>query len=460
MSAAERGGSARARGATELRSLAEQEEDEAPQQADTAARNLWFGLDPDEVFSYQTMKMVRIKDCRLGVLYLFLVSCVVLYILVIVFYIEGKHSLQDTGIGTVVVRYRGKTISNGRVYDQADLRFPAIEPSGTFIMTKRITMMGQTVQSCVDMDFPARTCPCEEGEQCSADGYCETDSWCPSLGDRNALDPPEAARVERIDGLEHTKLTIMSGIAFPGIGNYFYRTGMSKGAVNPFKNITLGELLAMAQPPVEVSEIVDTGAVILLSLHWHCDVLGECEPEPEVRREDHGQGFVQKRARHRRVNGERFRDAYYIYGVRILVDSAGLGRQISFVMIIMQIGSGLALLSMASFLTDGLMLSNFYSPVRRTAYYACKVRETRDYSDLQDRINLIQDHREEMVHARAQGTLFGRSANGENGSDVLDRAASSQGRGGPDVVFGLGPGGRGGLPSTILRGRAPATEGS
>lgn len=448
----------------ELRAVVDEGEEEerprAARQALTHRPTPWEQrFDLDRIFAYQTQKMVRVKDSRLGLMNLLIKALVVLYVLVVVFGLEGKHSQKDRGVGTTVVKFNCRLISDEKVYDNADLRFPAIEPGGIFIATKKITQMAQEVDHCEDMDSPPRPCPCEDGETCGPDNHCLQAGWCPSLGDRNADDPPDGSRVERIKGLEESSLQILSGISFPNIGNKFYRTGGSKGAVNPFEDIKLKELFKMIDPPLKLEDVIDTGAVILVSLNWMCNVREECEPEVTVAREDGGRGFVQKRARHRRVQGTRFRDAYYIYGVRILVDSIGMGHHMSLVMIIMQVGSGLALLRTASFITDSLMLSNVYKdPVRRRAYYACKVTETQDYSDLQDRINLIENHREEVSQHQAATTLLGKSTSGASGTGIASglrtRGGTPQTRAGAEVVFGLGPGGRGGMTSSLLRGRS------
>ena len=49
----------------------------------------------------------------------------------------------------------GKAFSeDGKAFDQADLRFPEVEPSGAFIATRFVTIAEQTVGSCVDFDRP------------------------------------------------------------------------------------------------------------------------------------------------------------------------------------------------------------------------------------------------------------------------------------------------------------------
>lgn len=403
----------------------EEEEDQKPKAKPT---------DWDTVCAYLTFKVVRIRDKNLGMLYWGIVTLVILYIIIIALGVEGKHQYQEPGIGTVITRMHGKGFIDQKAFDKADLRFPEIEPFGAFIATKIITMRNQKVDNCIDFDNP---CPCRKGAEC-VDGFCKDQAWCPSLGDGN-VKRPQGATVEVIEGLEDFIVEIHSGIAFPGIGNFFYVTGASPLAVgkNIFKNIRLVDLLKMASPPVKLEDVLETGAVIGVSFWWNCDVLEDgCEPVANVKSLDNGRGFTQKRAHHVMVNGVDTREAILTAGIRIVVDSSGLGRKVSFVLIMIQVGSGLALLRTASMASDFMMIQ-LYPKVRREAYYKCKVIETDDYSDLQDRINLIREHKHE-THA------------------LLGKVVSQGGRGGAGagVSLGLGAGARGGMATAILRGPA------
>jgi len=97
------------------------------------------------------------------------------------------------------------------------------------------------------------------------------------------------------------------------------------------------------------------------------------------------------------------REALYLNGLRILVDSSGIGKKDSLVLAIIQVGSAIALIRVAAIVADNLMLyMPLYSQTRRDAYYKCKVHETNDYSDLQDRINLIEATG--IRHKQARGT--------------------------------------------------------
>jgi len=422
---------ARSGQAVELQPVVDEiEEEEKETQKAKALQN--SGLDWDRICAYKTFKVVRIRDRQLGFCYWGIVTCVILYVVVFCFSIDGKHQQQEPGVGTVLTKVFGKAYSGDKVFDPSDLRFPVIEPSGAFLLTRRVTI-SQKRGKCVDWDQPKR-CPCDEGETCNGD-YCEVSGWCPSLGDKNAQKPPPEAVVDEIEGLNKIVLKIMSGIAFPGLGNRFFVTGGSPGATNQFKNITVEQVLALTDPPQKLDKkLLSTGALIGVSFFWACAVdAGDCEPSVVIKRLDSGQGFVQKRARYSRQGTEETREALYMNGLRILVDSSGIGKKASMVLAIIQVGSAIALIRVAAIVADNIMLYSLqYTKTRREAYYKCKVQETKDYSDLQDRINLIQETK---------------------GRDVSGARPKGGASAGAHVALGLGAGGRGGLASTIIRGR-------
>jgi hypothetical protein len=431
----------RAGAGRELQNVVDEEELEEQRAKNEKNKAKGFlGTDWDKSCAYKTFKVVRIRDFKLGLSYWAIVSVVVLYVVVFAFSIEGKHQLQEPGVGTVLTKVIGKAYAGDKVFDPSDLRFPVIEPSGAFLLTRRVAVT-QTRGKCVDWDAP-KQCPCDEaaGETCT-NGYCEVATWCPSLGDKNAHDPPAEAKVDVVQGIDRIILKIMSGIAFPGIGNRFFVTGGSPGASNQFKNISVGDLLSLSDPPLSLdNRLQEYGAFVGVSFFWNCDVSGDCEPTVVIKHLDSGQGFVQKRAHYSRKNGVETREALYMNGLRILIDSSGIGRQSSLVLAIIQIGSAIALIRVAAIVADFLMLNGGidlcggsigYSKVRRDSYYKCKVTETKDYSDLQDRINLIDDTKKREATGRMQNNT----------------------NSGAGVSLGLGAGGRGGLASAVLRGR-------
>lgn len=407
----------------------DEEEDAAPQQKN------FFGLDMDEFCAYKTMKMVRVRDTRLGVLYWISVLIVLLYIVLYALGVNRMHQYHDTGVGAVITTLKGKAMFQGKAYDEADLAFHPADSHGTFLATRILTVRGQKVDQCIDYTQP---CSCKDGPDCSVGvggHYCKRLAWCPSLGDGNAgtsPPPPASAEVVTLQGLGQLELDIFSGISFPGIASQFFVTGGSKGSVNPFKNETIASLLQRVQPPVKLEDVASHGALIGVSFLWNCDVFENCEPAVAVRRLDQT-GFSEQRSRQYSGDaGTLLRDTTVAFGIRILVDSSGTGRKTSSTLVLVQLGSGLALLQLAGWFTDFAMM-NLFSKARRHRYVEFKIIETRDYSDLKDRIDLLE--KDEQSEARE---LLG-SYVGDGQDDEADLGPSA--------------GGYGGLGSAVLRGR-------
>jgi len=305
-------------------------------------------------------------------------------------------------------------------------------------MTRRIRMPGQTMGNCIDWDSPQK-CPCGKHGTCVAGDFCEVKTWCPSVGDHNVDNLPSGAVVEDITGLETAALMIVAGISFPSITSDFFVAGKSPDSSTQHKNIKISEILDLADPPVKMEDMKDTGGIIAVNFLWNCDLSfsSQCEPKLSVKRVDDGTGFVQKRARKMTVDGVETREVYYMYGLRFIVDSSGLGRQIALVPIVIQLGSCLALIQIAAMAADFIML-NMYEKDRSGAYYRCKVKTTADYSDLQDRLNLV-DEQKQQARSDMRAGLF------------------KSGGAGAGLSLGLGAGGRGTM-SSVLRDRSAAAS--
>lgn len=407
------------------------EEDVAPQQKHLLGTNL------DELCAYKTMKVVRMRDTRLGVLYWISVLFVLLYVILYALGVNRMHQYHDTGIGVALTTLKGKAIFQSKAYDAADLAFHPADSHGTFLATRILTVRGQKVDQCLDYTQP---CDCKDGPDCSVGTgghFCKRLAWCPSLGNGNAgtsPPPPPSAEVINLEGLGRVELDIVSGISFPGIGSHFFVAGGSTGSSNPFKNETVETLLKRVQPPIMLADIASQGALIGVSFLWNCDVMEDCEPAVAVRRLDKS-GFSEQNSRqYSGKDGVLLRDTIVTYGIRILVDASGTGRMTSPTLLMVQLGSGLALLQLAAWFADFAML-HFFSQARRHRYIEFKILETRDYSDLRDRLDLL--HQDEGGGNEAHGLL---------GSWTGDA---------PDSDDDLGPasGGHGGLGSAMLRGR-------
>merc|ERR1712100_950034 len=87
------------------------------------------------------------------------------------------------------------------------------------------------------------------------------------------------------------------------------------------------------------------------------------------------------------------RDLYQVKGVRILISSLGEGKKTSLSVIMLQISSGIALLWLAGFAADFLML---HVLPEKKHYRTYKQERTPDFSDLRNKINEVEGERKKL----------------------------------------------------------------
>ncbi|CAD7926499.1 unnamed protein product [Amoebophrya sp. A25] len=425
-------------GGVELRGVVEEDEEEAQveeqeEQEGGDDEEESQPVDWDRTCAYKTLKIVRVRDRYLGILYWSIVVAVILYIVIVAVALDGKHQRQEPGLGSTIVKFQGKAFNaKNEPFDEADLRHPEVEPSGAFIMTRSVTIKGQAAGACVDYDKPCRNVTAAEPKECNCDkasNHCKLPvAWCPSIGEGNidTLKDDGATTIvnEMTKGMEAATLEFFAGISFPGMSKNFFVAGQTEEepiGTHILQSISVGDLLTKAGVE-SYSEIMKTGAILSVAFYWNCDVESPaCHADITVQRVDKGAGYFQKKSHYYKKAGKGARDATYMNGIKILVESSGIGKKTTLVLLLVQLGSCLALLRVASMVADFLML-NCYSDQKVKMYYKCKVIETQDYSDLQDRINIIQESEKETA--------------------LLLRKTKN---------LGMGGGGRGGLAASILR---------
>jgi len=355
--------------------------------------------DLDEIFAYKTIKVVKMLDRRLGFLFYTIQVLVLIYILVFVFAMNQGYLASEISIGQVSVRVIGATYSkvNGLnvPYDAIDMRQPSIENGAVFIATK-IDMIRQERGTCVNPEYPCAIngdCPAIVGvsEQICTNGQCMMHGWCPGIDPSN-----DNAVTVRLEHPEDVILWFRSSISFPTLSaNATFSTmnhedpvfSEAHGATDAW---TLKELINLADGPL--GAIKEDGALMSVRLEWTCrtDTGDGCDaPIPHISRLDEGKvrGFSYHTAHYiREPSLDMSRDKRVLMemtGVRILVASKGTGKQVSLMATVLQISSGLALLSVAKLATDIMMLQVL---PEKEHYRKYKEELTPDFSDLRDKV--------------------------------------------------------------------------
>lgn len=356
--------------------------------------------DPDKVFPYTTERVLRIKDKWLAIFGLLLTLCVLLYIVIYVFYLLQHYLVAVRATGYNYFRTEGKAYSvnddsSTEVWDIGDMIYPEQDSTGFFVGIHLYRIKAQTMGYCgkvceVDEDCPSL--PPHSKPKCMENGRCEQLNWCPSMDS----DHSEFIEEVELKGFENVKTYIWTGINFDALSSPDYISHKdSSNVAYPDDRATvypLGDILNEAGIS-DVDEIRRTGAIVELKIYWDCDVeKNECNPKPEYNRIDGDSSSVPiifNRAIHYYLDGVEYRDYYRWVAVKVFISSKGRGYKFSVIKTVIQIASALALIKLSTSISDFGMW--YFTPERRRELLrAFKVENSVDFSDKADRIDYIK----------------------------------------------------------------------
>lgn len=362
-----------------------------------------MAIDLDKVLPYKTIKQVCLLDRRLGFIFYGVQILVFLYIIGFILLFKKGYLEEELAIGQVEIRVRGKSMfkwnNNEYVVDSADVTDPAIEHNAVFIGTrKEMThqkrgICGNIMYECdQDSDCPKKP-PISQGK-CGPDGLCEEAGWCPPL---DIVSHKKTTEIYQYTNPENFVIWIKAAISFPKLAPNMTYTTMNAPQpvlaeqdpvnVNAYH---MKDLLKSADIDPKDPIVQEQGCMLNLRLQWDCNIDsgdGCAAPMLQVKRLDMG-----------KAQGFDFFDAEYLIdksgfamadqrflrrevGYRLLVASKGTGYKTSVTAIMLQVSSGLALLSLASAVADAVML---YVLPERSHYRRYKEEMTPDFSDIRD----------------------------------------------------------------------------
>jgi len=309
-----------------------------------------------------------------------------------------------------------------RTWDSIDIVQPALEDGAAFISTEVYYTPKQTMGNCSN---PSKQCvtnsdcpnvpPLSTGS-CNG-GFCTEMQWCPAFSDQTV----ETTQLHQLEGQDFLSIWLKAAIMFPSLdaSRVFstideltptpYVDGVSSvsstssgstlgdGKTAPPDMFTVKDLLSLAGTSYET--VQDTGCVLSVSLLWDCFVDGaSCFPTISVQRLDLSakrNGFEYEYANYYRMTdtGPQQRDLYTVKGVRLLLSSRGVGKKVSLSAIMLQVSSLIALLWLANFAADFLMLSVL---PERKHYRTYKQERTPDFSDLRNKIAEVEGEKKKL----------------------------------------------------------------
>jgi P2X purinoceptor 4 len=366
------------------------------------------------LFYYHTTKVVQIRSYKLGFLYYFCLFIIIAYVALYAIYYQRGYQDSDTPIGSTSLKVKGSAYSlNGTdlmVWDAQDVVYPPKETDALFITTNYWQTIGQTRGICDGVD-QSEKCPCssltptlngvEVGTCNNATNFCQLYAWCPVENE------PKGNTQNILTGSENFSVFMRVSVKFPVYN--ILRTNVAGSTLTNGTNLFyVKELLSLAK--YTISDVQETGGVFIVQVNWNCDFdkSAPCNPDPvRVFRIDQFEeptastGFNFRYTYHYYLPNEtgslvEYRDLYKVYGVRFIFLTSGIGRKFSIVPLFINIGSGLALLSVATIISDTIAL---YLLPKRQFYRQVKYEEVEDGNV---KTTLTEDDITEETHLKAE----------------------------------------------------------
>lgn len=368
-------------------------------------------------FEYDTVKVVHIKNKKVGTINRITQLVIILYIIgVAIIYKKGYQTFSSLESSTTT-KVKGTAYTNfsikefnphlrnhedyGRIWDVADYVVPPSESDSFFVTTNVVITSNQTKSTCPeDPKIPEALCDpknnaCQAGTSnllgngvmtgaCvtsdinSKASVCEIYAWCPVEHDLSPL-----KNKALLSASKNFTVLIKNFVEFPKFNirrrnildtnNKTYLQGCHyHPKTNPSCPVfVLGEIIA------EAGENYDTmavkGGVVAIIIEWDCDFdynENYCIPKYSFRRLDDPKAKLAKGWNFRFANyfSDNTRSLYKAYGIKYIVIVHGKGGKFSVVPLLINIGSGLGLLAVATVIGDIFVLY----VLKKRKYYRSK----------------------------------------------------------------------------------------
>jgi len=348
-------------------------------------------------FEYDTPKIVHIRSKKIGILSRSVQACVIAYVVGYVMVYNKGYQDTDKVVSAVTAKVKGNLLTDftdeeledvrpewrslySRVWDETDFVVPPVENNAFFVMTNLVITPNQTRSECPEVG----TWNCTEDFNCtkgatssSSHGVltgicnvttktCQVAAWCPVEENTTPLKNKAI-----LQGSESFTVLIKNHIYFPKFDkqrsnilssqNETYLSTCTHDEEHPFCPIfKLGYIVEAAGQ--NYSDIAFKGGVINIDIKWNCDLdhdfLSHCRPNYQFSRLDDPDAKIAKGWNFRYANyfNENKRTLFKAYGINFVVNVHGEARKFSLIPTLLNLGAGLALLSVATIICDIVVL--------------------------------------------------------------------------------------------------------
>ncbi|XP_055353255.1 P2X purinoceptor 4-like isoform X2 [Paramacrobiotus metropolitanus] len=348
------------------------------------------------LFQYETPRLVTVRSARIGIIYRVVQACIISYLIGYVFVYTKSYQEFDLAESSVVSKIKGLMYARGlegrkEIWDSIDFVVPAQESDAFFIATSMVLTVNQSQEACPeDPNVSRKGVWCETDADCTpgqptpgGNGRktgrcvnwdkeiktCEVNAWCPTETDKTPKKPI-------LHGLDSVTVLVKNHIAFPKFGikrrnildsiNQTYlqscRYNRDTDPLCPIFNVK--DMIMYADE--DVQEISTRGGILGFTISWNCNFdfdQEQCIPVYSFRRLDDKNAKIAKGWNFRTAhyyydyNGTTRRDLVKLWGIRFVFNVNGRAGKFSPVNFLLNLGSGIGLLGIASVVCEFVLLN-------------------------------------------------------------------------------------------------------
>uniref|UniRef100_A0A8C2MYB0 P2X purinoceptor n=1 Tax=Cricetulus griseus TaxID=10029 RepID=A0A8C2MYB0_CRIGR len=340
------------------------------------------------LFEYDTPRIVLIRSRKVGLMNRLVQLLILAYVIGWVFVWEKGYQETDSVVSSVTTKAKGVAVTNTselgfRIWDVADYVIPAQEENSLFIMTNMIITVNQTQSTCAEI--PDKTTICDSDSNCTmgstgthSNGIgtgkcvpfnesvktCEVAAWCPVENDAD----------------------VPTRNILPNITTSYLKSCIYDARTDPFCPIfRLGKIVEDAGHSFQ--DMAVEGGIMGIQVKWDCNLdraASLCLPRYSFRRLDTrdlehnvSPGYNFRFAKYYKdLTGNEQRTLIKAYGIRFDIIVFGKAGKFDIIPTMINIGSGLALLGVATVLCDVIVL---YCMKKRYYYRDKKYKYVEDY---------------------------------------------------------------------------------
>jgi len=378
---------------------------------------------------YETVKIIDIKNKKVGALYRFIQLIIISYVIGYVIVYKKGYQEFDVAISTVTTKLKGttyvdfgkfnSTLFNGiRIYDPSDYVIPPQETDAVFVMTNMILTPKQSQSNCPedskfkdvhckkDSDCPkmvpvkngngVRTGKCVPSDRNSSMTVCEIYGWCPTEVDKLPMPNNNFSdTVPLLDGTKYSTMLVKNQISFPkfrAIRNNIIQFNDSTYLKRCHYNADTDPLCPIFNLEDIVSSCGDNytdvayqGAIYGIIIEWDCNLdhsIDECLPKYQFKRLDDvnspiSPGYNFRYADYYVQEDTRYRVLTKAYGIKFELLVHGKAGKFNVIPLLTNLGAGMALLGIATVWCDFIVM---YLLKKRNVYREHKYQRVDDDS--------------------------------------------------------------------------------